>query len=88
MKRNITILLYIIVFLGCISCSKQETLTNQMKAKDVQLMIDSISAPAILYIKKQSKEDFEKRLIIELPFKIDSLLKIKQSQRYADTLKK
>ena len=34
------------------------------------------------------KEDFEKRLIIELPFKIDSLLKIKQSQRYADTLKK
>jgi hypothetical protein len=59
-----------------------------MKAKDVQLMIDSISASAILYIKKQSKEDFEKRLIIELPFKIDSLLKIKQSQRYADTLKK
>jgi len=88
MKRNITILLYSIVFLGCISCSKQETLTNQMKAKDVQLMIDSISTPAISYIKKQSKEDFEKRLIIELPFKIDSLLKIKQSQRYADTLKK
>lgn len=88
MKRNIIIFVFSIVFLACFSCSKQETLTIQMKAKDVQLMIDSISAPAISYIKKQSKEDFEKRIIIELPFKIDSLLKIKQNQRYADTLKK
>jgi hypothetical protein len=51
-------------------------------------IVDSLSAPAITYVKRQGKEDLEKRLIIELPYKIDSILKIKQSLLYADTTQK
>lgn len=51
-------------------------------------IVDSLSAPAITYIKRQGKEDLEKRLIIELPYKIDSILKIKKSLLYVDTTQK
>lgn len=59
-----------------------------IKINEMPSIVDSLSAPAITYIKRQGKEDLEKRLVIELPYKIDSILKIKQSLLYADTTQK
>ena len=88
MNRFFYFLLFCLVFIACLSCSKQDRVINELKTNEIPSMIDSLSAPAIIYIKKQGKEDLEKRIIIELPYKIDSLLKIKQSLLYADTTRK
>jgi len=88
MKYSFYFLLNSLFFITFLSCSKQERVYKTIKINEMSSIVDSLSAPAITYIKRQGKEDLEKRLIIELPYKIDSILKIKQSLLYADTTQK
>ena len=88
MKYSFYFLLNCLFFITFLSCSKQERVYKTIKINEMPSIVDSLSAPAITYIKRQGKEDLEKRLIIELPYKIDSILKIKQSLLYADTTQK
>ena len=88
MKYSFYFLLNSLFFITFLSCSKQERVYKTIKINEMSSIVDSLSAPAIIYIKRQGKEDLEKRLIIELPYKIDSILKIKQSLLYADTTQK
>ena len=88
MKRFSYFLLKSFCMLSCLSCRQQVVAPETYKNNEMQLIIDSLSAPAINYIKKQAKEDLEKRLIMEVPFKIDSVIKLKQSLLYVDTAQK
>ncbi len=88
MKYFVYFLLNCLFFITFLSCSKQERVYKTIKINEMPSIVDSLSAPAITYIKRQGKEDLEKRLVIELPYKIDSILKIKQSLMYADTTQK
>jgi len=88
MKYSFYFLLNSLFFITFLSCSKQERVYKTIKINEMSSIVDSLSAPAIIYIKRQGKEDLEKRLIIELPYKIDSVLKIKKSLLYVDTTQK
>jgi hypothetical protein len=88
MKYSFYFLLNSLFFITFLSCSKQERVYKTIKINEMSSIVDSLSAPAITYIKRQGKEDLEKRLIIELPYKIDSVLKIKKSLLYVDTTQK
>ena len=88
MKRFPYFLFISLCLLSCLSCRQQVAVPEMYKNNEMHFIIDSLSAPAINYIKKQAKEDLEKRLIMEVPFKIDSIVKLKQSLLYVDTVKK
>ena len=88
MKRFSHYLLISLCLLSCLSCRQQVVAPETYKNNEMQLITDSLSAPAINYIKKQAKEDLEKRLIMEVPFKIDSVIKLKHSLLYVDTAQK